>query len=263
MNPLTNTLRCLHAEILRSLTIRTILTATFSSLIVIVVTFFGIVLSDFPQPNAPPWIEFSRQVLLPFTMLLLPVAAAMTGAHLSSIDTNPGAWKTLYALEVPRRYILLAKWIFLQALMLLSILLAVFGAIVAAWLASILKEDVTHAITGDAGSVVSLAAGVWLASLFLTTLHLWLGLWLKSGALAAGSGVAGLFSSFIGLFQGIEQVRYSPWFLPLNLVYDNDDGSFVGDAGPLSASSTITASLLGAAAIAIVGAYLHINRDVR
>lgn len=260
MRSAVDVLRCLHAELVRSLTLRTVVTATFSAIVVIVLTFL-ITLLD-ARPVAPPtWVEYVTGTMTPFVFLLFPISAAMLGAHIASIEANAGGWKLIYALETPRSAVLLAKLIFVQALTLLSILIAAFGSLIAGYLGTLMQSDVTFSTSGDVLAIFGLCFSIWIAGLFMTTFHVWLGLWLRSSSLATGAGVAGLFLSFIGMAQGIAEVRYSPWFLPMH-VLSGEDSAF-SDAGPLSFWEVAITSTLGAVFVAIIGGYLHIKRDVR
>jgi len=113
---------------------------------------------------------------------------------------------------------------------------------------------------GDAPGVALMCLELWVASLLAIAIHTVAGLWIRRTMLAVGLGVVGMFSSFIGLINQVEDVRFSPWFLPLNRL--GDGGMVPGEAEPLTFGAATAISVVGALVVAWVGGVLFTRRDV-
>jgi hypothetical protein len=81
----------------------------------------------------------------------------------------------------------------------------------------------------------------------------------RKSSLAIGVGVLGMFSSFMGLANQAPEIRYSPWFLPLNIL---EEGAMAPGDEPLSNATVFAISLIGSAVLSVGAAVLMTRRDV-
>jgi hypothetical protein len=259
MNIITDCLCATHAELAKLRRSRTLLTAMYGPIILVLITLVGAIIADPTDGENMGWVEFTEGGLTFYAILLLPILGAMIGAQLGTVEHSASAWKSIFAEPSSRYAVIVAKLVAGHALLYASLLAACFGMIAVAIIVSLFKTSLEIDKLGDFFGVVLFAAEFWLASAFAMTIHVFIGLWVRKSSLATGIGVLGMFTSFTGLSLQASEIKYSPWFLPLNLL---DGGGIVPGEQPLSPTAVFAISFLGSLVIGGFGAVLLTRRDV-
>ncbi|HEX4807756.1 MAG TPA: ABC transporter permease [Bryobacteraceae bacterium] len=97
---------------------------------IIVLLVFGIYLQrGGPMAGANPLTGYAQLILTIWTIIVLPLYAALAAALLSSIEHQNESWKHLLALPVRRATYFVAKWIAGTGLLFLSSLVLVTGVL--------------------------------------------------------------------------------------------------------------------------------------
>jgi lantibiotic transport system permease protein len=81
-----------------------------------------------PQPKVLPppmiaWQEFSLSCFALWSFLMLPLFVTLESALLAGLEHNEKQWKHLLALPLPRSVHYLAKWVALESLVALAMLI--------------------------------------------------------------------------------------------------------------------------------------------
>jgi ABC-2 type transport system permease protein len=180
---------------------------------VIVALQFCMVLRVPPQRlKAGLWPAIQSGVM-GWSILMLPLTAALLTALLNGIEHREGNWKLMFALPVPRWSIYAAKVVAAHALIVLASLVLWAGLIAAGFAA--------HAILPGAPfgppplwPLLKRVALPCAASGMLLAIHLWVSARAKSFTVPLGLGVAAVLVSLVALNDS--SMKFWPWMFPAN-----------------------------------------------
>ncbi len=199
------------------------------------------------------WFKFGREMFFASSMMVLPLFIALQAALLAGLEHGNEQWKHLHALPLPRWGVYAAKQLVGMALIGLSIGLLVFGTVLAGLALHVLDPAFGFAAAIPWGRFFKFAAGVYLASWLMVSIHTWIGLRWKSFVLAMTVAVvATLLAMVVRADSAFSRVY--PWAMPSVL-------SYAFRTGRVSWLPVVWGSL-GGVAVAAWGSRAVTRRDV-
>lgn len=97
---------------------------------------------DFAKMGMNPWIIYTQMIFGIFGSLLLPMYATVMAYSVNHVETEANAWKSIFALPLPRTTIYLAKLIFAVLMILLCLSFHSVLIFISGLLLSILKPEI-------------------------------------------------------------------------------------------------------------------------
>jgi len=160
-----------------------------------------------------PWGVLSHNMLLIYSLLMLPLFITLQTALLAGLEHNAKAWKRLYALPIPRSAIYFAKQIVTLGLIGLSMavlvaLMPVVGVILQA-------IEPRFALALDAipwGRILSSAGIAYATSWTLIALHTWIATRWPSFVVATATGIVATIAGAVAWSS--DYGVYYPWTIP-------------------------------------------------
>jgi hypothetical protein len=162
-----------------------------------------------------PLIGFAQINLTMWTIVVLPMYAALAAALLAALEHQGDVWKHLFAQPVSRRAIIATKWIAAAGLVLVSSLVLAAAVCAAAEILRALRPE-WHAST-PAALVMTRALQTWCAAGLLLSIQLWVSLHWRSFVAGLALAVVALLILLGGVARsglGTIVVYLYPWALP-------------------------------------------------
>jgi len=208
--------RALRAEILK--TRRTLaLAMTVLAPLIIAVIQFAMYMQNrnyyLGRQAENPWLSFNQNVIVFWSLMMLPLFVTLETALLSGLEYNRKNWTLLYTLPVPR-------WVFYAAKELISLALialsnaAMFGLML---LTGIILQAINPGYGLSAAlipwaNMLQAYALVYLASFLIISIHLWVSSRWPNFVVALGVGIGATVAAVL-IFQS-DWGRFYPWTLP-------------------------------------------------
>lgn len=150
-----------------------------------------------------------------WTILLLPMYAALAAALLGHIEHQSDTWKHVFALPVDRRAIFAAKWLCGWLLLAVSFGTLVLGVSMVSGVLRFWKPDL-HDAASPLPFMATRSAQSFLAAGLMLSIQLWISLRWRT-FLAGISVAAGAVVVMIALVpRGVTLIAYAfPWALPI------------------------------------------------
>jgi hypothetical protein len=191
-----------------------------------------------------------------WTLLVLPMYAALAAAFVAGVDHQEDHWKQLFALPIHPRAILLAKWIVTMALVLLSFIVLAVGLLALAGIFKALRPA-WPTLPGLVSLVaIRMAQGVLAASLFVS-IQVWVSL--RWRTFMAGPTVAVM--AVVVMLAGVARaggrgnlVEAYPWALPVTAV------ARIAESTP-ARSTVVLRGAIGGVFIALAGCFILARRE--
>lgn len=247
--------KSLWAEILKTRrTLALALTGIAPAVIVAFVVGFYYQRPDFFHPVAGvnPWDQLSQMILIYWGLLMLPLFITLETALLTQLEYSPQNWKLLFTQPVARWTVYTAKlilcllWMALSYGMVLVLMLAAGGVL------QLLRPAYGFDAPVPWGSLLQQMGLSYVASWFMVAFHLWVASRWSSFVVAMSTGVAASIATMF-LF-GEETANYFPWSIPGVLT--------TGTLEPATVTIALAICLIGAAAVAFLGGWDVLRRDV-
>jgi pimeloyl-ACP methyl ester carboxylesterase len=162
------------------------------------------------------WQSLSHNGFTIWSLFLLPLLVALEAALLGGLDHSESQWKHLFALPLSRYWLFAAKFLMLQAMILLSTLIACALIAASGWLLLLFYPSLAAAGPPPVWSIVVPALQCWLAAGLIISLNLWIALRWPSFVVPLAAGVGGTFFALFA--SSAEAAKYYPWLLPFNVI---------------------------------------------
>jgi hypothetical protein len=163
-----------------------------------------------------PLLGFAQLNLTTWTIIVLPLYAALAATLVAGIEHQHDNWKHLLALPVSRVSIFAAKWLALAGLLLVSALALPLMIVAAAWtlraMQPALRDAAIPAVLVTARSLQVFCAAGWLASI-----QMWVSLRWRSQIVGLALGIIAIMVLLGGVARaglGTIVVYLYPWALP-------------------------------------------------
>jgi hypothetical protein len=207
--------------------------AAIVPLLIAVFTFFNLLRDHQPRP----WDMWILSVSAIWAFFMLPMSVTALTALVAQVEHAPRSWDHLRALPVPRWRLYAAKAVMILLLMALMTVAVLLTGAAAVWLAAQLKPSLTPLGDFDLMRYVGVLTRMYLSSMLLIAVQLWLALRYASFVPALAIGVGGTFFAVVGTSARIGVVL--PWQIPVNMLATNPERADValltGFAGGLAA----------------------------
>ncbi|MEO7813868.1 MAG: ABC transporter permease [Sphingomicrobium sp.] len=202
-------LRFLVVEILklrRSLVM--LLCATAPALVAIIVVLIGL-----KTGKSVPMQNYAQTGAAFWAFAMLPLSLTALSVLMAQMEHGPKSWDHLLALPGARRWMFLAK-----ALMLIALTAAMTGWLLAllqigAWLIPTFKPVIG---AFDITETATLLGKMFLASILMAVLQLWVALRVRSFVPPLVLGILGTFISVAA--ASAREGAYFPWLMPLHML---------------------------------------------
>ncbi len=209
-------------------------------------------------PGSAPWVALlDNFTFFLWCRLAYPLLVTLVTALIAGIEHGENQWPRLFSLPTPRWSVYAAKLIVSGLVLALSSVVLAVGV---ALLGTVLNR--IHPSLGLVGPIpwgmiASQVALVYLSSLLLLSVQMWLALRWASFALASGFGIAGTVVAIVLTFSrtGTPLTRVFPW-------------SMVAAAVPTPSTSTtdptvvLAVAVVGAIVVGGLGCWNVVSRDV-
>lgn len=211
--------RALHAELLKLKRTLALWLCLIAPLVVVVLyvlqSIFGPQAKTVPEP-AEAWQLFTVSCFALWAFLMLPLFVTLESALLAGLEHNERQWKHLLALPLPRSVHYVAKWLALQLLVLLAMLVLMVLIPLGGGLLATLQ------IAGVAGppSVVQLfeyAGKIYLLASLMIALHCFIALRWKSFTVAVSVGMSATVMGFL-IGQSAKFGPFFPWTMAIQVM---------------------------------------------
>ncbi len=208
---------------------------------------------DCLQGKGDVWLWFSKQSMLFWALLMMPLFITLQTALIANLDHGARAWKHLFAQPVSRGAIYTAKLIAGTVLIALSMLGMVFFTAMVGSVLRALHPEYGFEAAIPWGFLFQLAGIIFAGSWFILTLHNWVAL--RWGNFVVPSAV-GITLTVIALMVSNSDfwVQYYPWSLPAFMVERFWEGGF--------AWHSLAIGFGGGWVIALMGGWLFVRRDI-
>lgn len=175
-------------------------------------TIFGPQPKNLPEP-VTAWQQFTLSCFALWSFLMLPLFVTLESALLAGLEHSEKQWKHLLALPVPRNVHYLAKWVALEVLVLLAMLVLILLIPLGGGLLSALGY------AGIAGypsieSMLMLAANIFLAASLMIALHCFIAIRWKSFTVAVSIGMSATVMGFL-IGQSAKFGPFFPWTMAM------------------------------------------------
>ncbi len=182
-----------------------------------------------------------------WSILMLPLTAALLTALLAGIEHRENNWKLLFALPVSRSAMYAAKLVIAQALLAISHLTLWAGLLAAGLLLHALFPALKY---GPAPwlELLGKLALMHLAACALISIHLWTSVRARSFTVPLGLGIGAVMVSVAGARDWA--MTLYPWMLPANTT------------SPDRLPAALALGIFGGLALSILGAWDTTRRDV-
>jgi pimeloyl-ACP methyl ester carboxylesterase len=170
--------------------------------------------------SATLWDSLARGGLTVWAVFLLPFLITLETSLLCGVEHGEKQWKHVFALPLQRPAIYWAKFLLVQALILLSTLFVVLSIALCGWMLMLWHPTLSAAGLPPLVLIGGRALHCWLAAGLIVSVNLWIALRWPSFTVSLGAGIAG---TFFALFAASAEVsRYYPWLLPMNAISGGD-----------------------------------------
>jgi lantibiotic transport system permease protein len=165
-----------------------------------------------PQPKVLPppmiaWQEFSLSCFALWSFLMLPLFVTLESALLAGLEHNEKQWKHLLALPLPRSVHYLAKWVALESLVALAMLILLLLIPLGGGLLSALSYAGIAGLP-DFGAMLLIALKIFLAASLMIALHCYIAIRWKSFTVAVSIGMS---ATVMGFLVG-QSAKFGPFF---------------------------------------------------
>lgn len=206
-----------------------LLVAAVVPLLIAVFTFFNLLRDQHPRP----WDMWMLSVSAVWAFFMLPMSVIALTALVAQTEHAPRSWDHLRALPVPRWQFYAAKAAMVMLVVALMTVAVFLTGAAAVWLAAQLKPWRTPIGHFNTLRYVSVLTRMYLSSMLLIAVQLWLALRYASFVPALAVGIGGTFFAVVGTSARIGVVL--PWQIPVNMLASNparaDVALLIGFAG--------------------------------
>lgn len=208
------------------------------------------------NPRIELWASLTRLTMIFWAILMLPLYVTLETALVASVDHSENHWKVLLTRPVPRWTFYAVKLFMVATMTGLSMLLLVFGIVMAGLLLPHLQSDLRFGAPIPWPMIFQKAAEVaGLASLMLAIQH-WVSLRWRSFTVSLAVGIVGLLLGYGMLFtaqRGSPGLAiYCPWSFPMIAV----------EGRPADVTRLLVISAFLATGVSAIGCWEFSRRDV-
>lgn len=231
-----------------------------------VISFLGFVIAlnrEKPFTEAiDPVTYFGNNVMMLWSLLMLPLFIALETALTSYIEHAGNNWKHLFALPVPRTTIYYSKLcvnLFIAFLASVSLYIQLF---LGGFLIALIRPDLGFHMDLPWLKTAVVLAVIYVPTMLLVVIHSWISIRWKNIVISLGSGIAAVVMSVI-IMQS-KYISFYPWTIPTLL-----SGKFLQLNEKLSMAQAFSESLpflvttfIMTIVVAVAGAIEMTRRDV-
>lgn len=245
--------RALAAELLKTRRTWALLIALVAPYVVVLMPFI-VALSQggalVRRPAFSPWIWFADAAFSTWTLIFFPLFLSLEAALLAATEHRSAGFKHLFVLPVRRGAVYGAKQIAVALLTGVSLLLLVFGLVVAGLALRRMRPGLGFESPVPLGDLLACAGRILAASGLVLAVHTWMSLRWKSFAPVLVLGTLATVVT-IALHSGDEEIwPWFPWSLPFRAAQSAVDPAL------------LAVGALGGLAVAFLAGKEMIRRDV-
>lgn len=210
-----------------------LLIVTVVPLLIAIFTFFNLLRDRHPRP----WDMWMLSESAVWAFFMLPMSVIALTALVAQIEHAPRTWDHLRALPVARWRLYAAKAAMVMALMALMSIAVFLTGVAAVWLAAQVRPALSPTGSFDLWRYVGVLTRMYLSSMLLIAVQLWLALRYASFVPALAVGIGGTFFAVVGTSARIGVAL--PWQIPVNMLAADperaDVALMIGFAGGVAA----------------------------
>jgi hypothetical protein len=199
------------------------------------------------------WVRFGQEMFVVWGFLMVPLFVTLQTALLSGLEHRSDQWKHLYALPLPRWTVYAAKQLAGMALIGLSMVGLVGFSVLAGLVLRVLKPGIGLDIAIPWELFLRYGMMVYLASWLIISLHTWVAMRWRSFVVAMAVGILMTAGGMVVI--NADWATFYPWALPGLLANTFNKGE------PILLKE-LTVSIVGGIAVALLGCWEVIHRDV-
>ncbi|WP_428149467.1 ABC transporter permease [Brevundimonas sp.] len=180
--------------------------------LIAVFAFFMVLRGSEPQP----WRMWMVSSIGIWSFFMLPMSVTALTALVAHMEHGPKSWDHLRSLPLPRWRLYAAKAVMVLAvvgIMSLLTLVLTWGAVM---LAVAIRPDLTPTAPLEVGLYAATMGKVFLASILMVAIQLWIALRFASFVPALVVGIGGTFFSVVA--TSAKQGVFFPWQMPINML---------------------------------------------
>lgn len=212
-------------------------------LLIAVFTFFNLLRDQHPRP----WAVWMLSVAAVWAFFMLPMSVVALTTLVAQTEHAPRSWDHLRALPVPRWRLYVAKATMVMVVLALMTVAVLLAGSAAVWLAAQVKPALTPSGDFEAMRYVLVLTRMYLSSMLLMAVQLWIALRYSSFVPALAAGIGGTFFAVVGTSSRIGVVL--PWQIPVNMLASN----------PARADLALLIGFVGGLAVLLV-MLIHLSR---
>lgn len=197
------------------------------------------------------WIRFNQQIIMLWTLLMLPMFITLEAALLGGLENSEKNWKHLFALPIPRTTIYVAKLFSALGLIALSTAVLFIGFVVAGVLLGLLRPDYQITFANLPWSeIFRLYYLTYLCAWLMIAIQLWVSVRWQSFTVALATGISATVVGYV-LINSEKWGKIYPYTLPMNVLVNNGN-----------ITRALGISLVGCLLASAFGAVEFTRRDV-
>lgn len=214
------------------------------------------------QADWDAWSQFCTQVMVMWSLLMMPLFVTLETALAAQLDHAARAWKHLFSLPISRGAFYAAKQLGGMALIGISLIALVVFSILAGWGLRLVVPGAGFEDPIPVAAIASFAMFTYLASWLVISIQTWVAQRWPSFVVASGVGIAMTIIGVIVIQS--DYAGYYPWTLPVLVA-----NGFNSRINPLNILEEgvrpwreLAAGSLGGLIVAVVGGWDVVRRDV-
>jgi hypothetical protein len=164
------------------------------------------------QDGLNPWNNFNQTMLIYWSFMMMPLFVTLESALVANLEHSRHNWKLLYVQPVPRWAVYAAKWLINVGLVVLSMLVLLGMMIIGGnWVHMVYPEYLFEMGFPWLWTLKQLAL-VFVASLLIISIHVWVSMRWSSFVVACATGIAATVAAVFAF--GSDYAIYYPWTIP-------------------------------------------------
>lgn len=156
-----------------------------------------------------------------WAFFMLPMTVTALGVLIAQMEHTHRTWDTLRALPSPRWHVPAAKAAAIATIVAMMTALALLWTLCAVWTAGAIKPGAASTLVPDFWQLLALFARIYIASLLMTAIQLWVSLRYTSFVPAMATGIGGTFFAVVA--TSAKAGMFMPWQMPVNQLASNPE----------------------------------------
>lgn len=205
------------------------------------------------EPVSEAWISISQNILILWTLLMLPLFVTLETGLLNNLEHGQKNWKLLYTLPIPRWAIYTAKLIVSLGVIGISMLVLVGFIFIDGKLLMLIYPGVGFEAPVPIWTILKYTGLTYLSSWLIIAIHHWVSSHWSSFVFAMGFGIVATIATVL-VIESEDFGPYYPWTLPSVVEQGLVNGGI--------ALTPLLIGLIGGLVVSIIGCWEVTRRDV-